>query len=92
MAKRNTSRKYDTKSVKEVKAENAVSDTVSLMIQIDTIYKAIGKFTGIEYVWHGAGNIQSVERNDAEDFLVKYIRRGCCGAGRLIKPVFVEVI
>ena len=92
MAKRSPVRKYDTKSVDEVRAKEAVSDTVSLMIQIETIYKAVGKFTGKEYVWHGAGNIQPVDRNDAEVFLVKYIRRGCCGAGRLIKPVFVEVI
>ena len=91
MAKRSTSRKYDTAGVKEVKAEKAVSDITRLMIQIETTYKAIGKFTGKEYVWRGAGNIQSVDRNDAKDFLIKYLRRGCCGAGRQTKPVFVEV-
>jgi len=93
MAQRNTVRKSRTKSIipaKEVKAE-AVSDTVLLMLQINTTYKDIGKVTGNEYVWRGAGSVLPVDRNDVEHLLVKNVRRGCCGAGNQIKPVFVEV-
>lgn len=94
MARRSTSRKYDTKIIipeDEVKAKKAVSDTVFLMIQLETTYKVKGKITGDEYVWRGAGNIQPVNRLDAVDLLTKSIRRGCCGSGTINKPVFVEV-
>lgn len=91
MAKRSNTRKLDTKSVVEVKAEKAVSDTVLLKITIETIYKVRGAITGTEYIWRGAGDIQPVDSADAKGFLAKYLRRGCCGAGTLTKPVFVEV-
>ena len=94
MAKRSTSREYDTKSIiseDEVKAEEAVSDTVLLMIQIETTFKTKEKITGNEYVWRGAGNIQPVDHKDAEGLLALSIRRGCCGSGTINKPVFVEV-
>lgn len=91
MAKRSAIEQFDTEGELEVKDIPFVSDKY-LMLNLSTTYKIVGKTTGKQYVWPGAGSVLPVCHEDAEHLLSLVVRRGCCGGGdRISKPVFVEV-
>jgi hypothetical protein len=60
---------------------------------IDSRLLYVGKATGRQYEWTKAGDIISVDENDAPELLAKRIgERSCCGEGLLGNKVFEEVM
>lgn len=90
MAKRNNFEKSNPEIELEVKEVVSVSDRY-LMLNLSTVYKIVGKYTGKEYRWPGAGSVLPVDHDDAEHLMTLFVRRGCCGSNRINKPVFSEV-
>jgi len=71
-------------AVEEVPTANyntASSETVRLRIRVDANYKVVGRYSGQEYLFRGAGSEVDVEKNDVDYLLELRQGKGCCGGG-----------
>lgn len=62
----------------EEKKENPV---VQIRLLIDANYTVTGKFSGMEYLFRGAGSVKDVDERDVEYLLSLRQGKGCCGGG-----------
>lgn len=60
-------------------AEEYNVDTVSIVCMIDANVLVTGAVTKNEYIFHGAGAVQSVDIRDVDELLNKKRSRACCG-------------
>ena len=63
---------------------------VSIVLMIDATVKVTGTVTGTQYVFVGAGAIQSVNIQDKDELLNKKRGNSCCG-GQSGKSIFALV-
>lgn len=77
-------------STGEISYNKGTSDTVSIVLMIDATVKVTGTVTGTQYVFVGAGSIQSVNIQDKDELLNKKRGNSCCG-GQSGKSIFALV-
>jgi hypothetical protein len=92
MAKPGKNPKYlDVKEAVE-KVENQAYNYRRIQSLYDARLSYIGKVSGRQYDWSGAGVVVEVLEDDVPELLSKRIgQRSCCGEGLLGNKVFEEV-
>lgn len=87
------SNKLASKSAKPEAVENAEAvekvdvqktptvNTVKIRLRISSNYKVVGKNSGQNYLFQGAGSTQDVEETDVEYLLSLRRNKSCCGGG-----------
>lgn len=83
-------RSVESKNIEVVKVPDPPKDKVVKMeLMIDSTVKVIGKYSGRNYLFSGAGSVQDIDERDVEWLLER--RQGgrqCCGGGETGNVVF----